>query len=150
MKTTKTPRISKKQKLLLGIAGIFVVLAGWWGYVNFMPHPLGDRLEYLGKENLGGGLFFRDYAPYSVYYYGTDMSVEEVVRYFKGARLAHPLEQGMGYTEIWLKNDSHSKAAKIFYYETAELTQANIKNSSGKRHVIKTHEENYELLRQSL
>jgi hypothetical protein len=78
------------------------------------------------------------------------MKPEEVVKYFKGATLAYPIEKSSGYTEIWLKNSSYSKAAMLYYYETIQDTQTSIKNTSGKQHVIKTVEENYELLNKSL
>lgn len=53
----------------------------------FMPHPLGDKLEYIGKEDLGGGLLFRDAASYSLYYYGTDMTPEQIAEYFKNGNV---------------------------------------------------------------
>lgn len=88
---TETNRMSKKKKIYIGTTVVVVTLVVWWAFVNFAPKPLGNDLEYLGKENLGGGLLFSDHRPYSVYYYGTDMEPTELARSFHGANYA-PLE----------------------------------------------------------
>ena len=76
---------SRKKKIWLGvIAGFLVVALGWWVWAEFTPRPLGDKLEYLGKENYGN-IFGFDYFPSSVYYYGTDMASEELANYFPKA-----------------------------------------------------------------
>ncbi len=80
-------KISIKQKIIVGITAFIVLIASWWGFMFFMLHPLGDKLEYIGKEDLGGGLFFRDAAAYSVYYYGTNMTPEQVAEYFKNGNV---------------------------------------------------------------
>jgi hypothetical protein len=79
--------LSKKQKAIIGITAFIVLVISWWAFVSFAPHPLGDKLEYIGKEDLGGGLLFRDTTSYSLYYYGTDMTPEQVAEYFKNGSI---------------------------------------------------------------
>lgn len=78
----------KKHKILTIILAISILLLVWWAFVNLTPKPLGDKMEYLGKVDSGGGLFFRDYAPSSTYYYGTDMEPTELTGYFREATYA--------------------------------------------------------------
>lgn len=82
---------SKKQIVLFAILGVAIVLVGLWTWNQVTPRPLGDRLEYLGKEDYGN-VFGFDYFPASTYYYGTDMEREEIVRYFSQATYepSHP------------------------------------------------------------
>jgi hypothetical protein len=82
---TLLSKLSRKKKVWLGIiAGLMVVMLGWWAWNEFAPRPLGNKLEYLGKETYGN-IFGFDSFPTSIYYYGTDMTVDETVDYFSKA-----------------------------------------------------------------
>jgi hypothetical protein len=149
-KNTKTTQ-TKPKKVIFSIIGLVVIaLGGWWAYVNFAPHPLGDKLEYLGKENLGGGLFFYDYKPYSVYYYGTDMNVDEVEKYFKNANITSPAMDRSEYIDITLKNQRTSKLIHMSYYEDAEKIRTSNLTNSDRKHIIKINSEDYNAAKDSL
>jgi hypothetical protein len=96
----------KKYKTPTIIIGIGFVLFCWWAVVNFMPHPLGGKMEYLGKEDYGNMLGF-DYRPYSVYYYATDMQPEEMAGYF-GAKLERPIVDKLTYIDVDLVRNGES------------------------------------------
>lgn len=81
MRIINTPDFIKKHKVLAVILALVITLCLWWAWAQLTPHPLGDRMEYLGKEDYGN-IFGFDSAPNSEYYYGTDMSLEEVAKYF--------------------------------------------------------------------
>lgn len=82
MNTSHKPHFSRKKKIWLAVvAGLMVVVLGWWTWDQLAPRPLGDRLEYLGKEDYGNIIGF-DSRPYSVYFYETDMDANEAVEYF--------------------------------------------------------------------
>jgi hypothetical protein len=90
-KPAQKPRISRKKKVWLAVVAAVVVAGfGWWTWNEFVPRPLGDKLEYLGKEDYGN-IFGFDSFPSSTYYYGTDMTSEELASYFKKAEYA-PLD----------------------------------------------------------
>jgi hypothetical protein len=80
---TKLTGFVKKNKTLSVILALVIVLCLWWAYASFMPHPLGNKMEYLGKEDYGN-IFGFDSAPNSEYYYGTDMDAGEIAEYFNG------------------------------------------------------------------
>lgn len=98
----------KKHKVLAILSGTAIAILLVWSAINLTPRPLGDRLEYLGKEDGGGGLFFMDYAPYSVYYYGTDVTPEQLVNQFKDASLKHPIEDNGQYIDVWLESNGET------------------------------------------
>ena len=146
--TTKG-RFSKKQFVLFAILGIAIVLVSLWAWNQVAPRPLGDRLEYLGKEDYGSILGL-DYSPYSVYFYGTDMEVEEVVAYFPKAELRYPIERKSGYIEIILGESTSEETATIYYYSTPDKAQMSFSTNTDKLHVIKTRDANYQLLKNSM
>jgi hypothetical protein len=93
-KFTSKPHLSRKKKTWLTvIVGILVISLSWWAWNEFVPRPLGDKLEYLGKKDYGNLLGF-DSFPYSVYFYSTDMEASEAVEYFaKGHIIDEPSTQ---------------------------------------------------------
>jgi hypothetical protein len=86
MNSPHKSHMSRKKKIWLAVvAGLVVVGFSWWAWDQFVPRPLGDRLEYLGKRDYGN-IFGFDSRPSSIYYYGTDMSPEELASYFDKAK----------------------------------------------------------------
>lgn len=79
----------KKHKTISILLGIILVGLLWWSAVNLTPKPLGDKLEYIGKEDYGN-IFGFDSRPYSVYYYGTDMNEQDIKNYFSKATYTTP------------------------------------------------------------
>jgi hypothetical protein len=150
----QTRKISKKQKILMAIAGVVIILVGWWSYLNFMPHPLGDKLEYLGKKDFGGGLFFYDHRPYTVYYYGTDMTADEVVAYFKGATLNNPTDlkanNAFELTFSLRSPDTDNPIYIEYYFDGKEYSQTHNLKTAPKQHLITISEEDYDSARKSL
>lgn len=88
----------RKNGIILLLLGLFIVVYGVVAFAAFTPqkyhspdveHPLGDRVEYVGKEDYGCTRgYCGDTGPGSTYYYATDMSVEQVIAYFKKAKKA--------------------------------------------------------------
>lgn len=151
MKPKANKPVGKKKQLIIfgSIFGIILLLFGWWAFVNLRTYPLGDKLEYLGKQDLGGGLFFSDSRPYSEYYYGTDMTAEEVVGYFRGAEV-EPIRSNLGFVEIRLKNKITTETARLSFYERPELSQIKFEKRLNKKHVIDFDAKYYEVLKASL
>lgn len=83
-------RTVKRHKILSVVGALVIIFLGWWAVISLAPHPLGDKLEYLGKKDYGCWIGFCDSRPASTYYYGTDMSPEEMKNIFS-ARYS-PLE----------------------------------------------------------
>lgn len=125
----------KKHKISTTVFGIIVVLLSWWTVVNFMPHPLGDKMEYLGKEDYGNVFGFDSY-PYSVYYYGTDMSEEEIAQYLS-ADLRRPIEDKGAYTDVDLTKNGED------FYLTYESSS---KFTTSKKYVVSATNEQYSII----
>lgn len=89
-----------------------------------MPHPLGDKMEYLGKEDYGN-VFGFDSHPYSVYYYGTDMSEEEIIKYFKKATLNYHTAESTNETLMNFTVDG--KEFYLTYYKKLDTFESNKK-----------------------
>jgi len=96
-------------------------------------------MEYLGKEDYGN-IFGFDEAPYSVYYYGTDMEPKEIVKYLKDTTLKHPIEDKGQYTDVWLTYKG--KTVSITYVQEAP---ANIRKTN-KKYLVSVLDKDYTIL----
>jgi hypothetical protein len=146
MKLLKPPHL-----ILLTIAIFVIGVVGWVVYVNkVVSYPLGDRLEYVGKRDFGCyGLC--DSAPTSTYYYATDMTVEEVEGYFRGARLVqlYQPDKYQVYTTFYFDNDNYD--FNIHYYPTlSDIGEEINLNHSDKKHYIGLAKSKYDTAKKSL
>jgi len=136
--------------LILGL--IIVGAAGFFVYyiIAASPKPLGNKLEYIGKDSYGCWLVC-DSNPSSVYYYATDMNAEEVVKYFKKAQIDNPediiqdKDAPISFT-FSLSLPDTQRSLYIFYYnqgrEYVRDSNFNLKVSS-KRHLITIDSDDY-------
>jgi len=109
---TSKPKLTRKKKIWLGIiAGLVVILLGWWAWGQFAPRPLGDKLEYLGKEDYGN-IFGFDSFPSSTYYYETDMNAEETANYFTKASIV----EGPSGTNKWQSFTLRASNGETIYF----------------------------------
>ena len=138
----KVSAANKRFYVALGIIG--AILIGWWAWEQFSPKPLGDRLEYVGREDYGCWIIC-DSAPASVYYYATDMTPEEVVAYFKGANMELPLESEGDNVRIWLKKNNDSFLVR--YYNNDKKIK---KYASENKKVISLRSQDYSFASKSL
>ncbi len=122
---------------------IGALLVGWWAWGQFSPKPLGNGLEYVGREDYGCWLIC-DSAPASVFYYATDMTPEEVVRYFEKADVELPSESEGVNVRIWLKKDNSSFLVR--YYNDDKIR----KFTSKDRKMISVRSQDYETAKASL
>jgi hypothetical protein len=84
----KVKWINPTQIGVIAVGLIILGIVAWltpWVHLDNTPKPLGDKLEYVGKFDYG--CIGCDAAPGAAYFYATDMSLEEVVEYFRGAGL---------------------------------------------------------------
>jgi hypothetical protein len=157
---TKTPPNTKKARIALAITiAITILIAIWvafyaWGSSSYsspdVPRPLGDKLEYIGKEDYGctGGLC--DSGPSSTYYYATDMSIEEIESYFKKAATEHPSDRESSSTRIWLKTSSGKSFIVRYYDDKNTIVEKYNLTASQRKYVISLESTNYETARASL
>ncbi|HEU5122332.1 MAG TPA: hypothetical protein VFT59_05820 [Candidatus Saccharimonadales bacterium] len=143
MKPKKMSAANKRFYLVL--IAIVVALIGWWGWLQVMPRPLGDKLEYIGKEDYGSWLPLSSARPASVYYYATDMSKEEVREYFRGAKVDEPITPQGGDFLIWAERNNNNF---IIRYHT-DKTMLN-KYAHGRKAVVSVRSEDYNLAKESL
>ncbi|HYG84507.1 MAG TPA: hypothetical protein VD907_06555, partial [Verrucomicrobiae bacterium] len=127
------------------LAAIAVLLVGWAIWLQIMPHPLGDKLEYVGKEDYGSWLPLSSTRPASEYFYATNLSKEEVPNYFRGARLERPIEVAGSDYRIWLGKDNTTILLR--YYQDELILK---KYSQGKKGVIGISSLKYDSLKDAL
>jgi hypothetical protein len=114
--------ITATASIILVVGGLIAWLTPWVWYDN-QPKPLGDGLEFVGKKDYGCWLGFCDSKPGATYYYATDMDLEEMEGYFKGAELAKdpvkewytPEEGGEYRFDFGLKENDTKGFYLIFY-----------------------------------
>lgn len=147
---TKTP--TKKSHWLRNssIAGAVLLvglLVGWIYLENTRTYPLGvsGELEYVGKDDYGCW-WVCDANPASVFYYATNMSLDEVTHHlFKKATLQEQPQAGdasgegvSGVVRYWVNFDANdNQSFDLYYYENSEaLIDRYHFLKTGKRHVI--------------
>jgi hypothetical protein len=76
-------KLGKKKIVLIVAAVLALLVAGWMVFSAVRTYPLGEdgRVVYLGKEGRGDIGPLSSSAPYDVYFYGTDMTPEELANY---------------------------------------------------------------------
>ena len=78
----------KKALLVAIVAFLFAAVCTYITYLEG-PHDLGSKLEYIGTSYSSGCVLFYCDSPASTeYYFGTDMSVEELKGYFSNAKFS--------------------------------------------------------------
>lgn len=112
----KVISVIKKHKFI-ALLVIIVFVIGWYVIANTMPRPLSSEFDYLGKKDFGN-LIMGDSKPYSVYYYGTDMTIEEMKEYFQ-ATTVNKIASGSNVKTIDFSNGSESFS--IDYYGDKSL-----------------------------
>ena len=154
MKNTQKSLKFSKKNIFLGTAGVLiVVLVSWWTFFNFMPRPLGGGLEYLGKKDYGGGLFYSDSDPYAEYYYATDMDIKEIKSYFPKTEAEVSTEFGssISYTIELLRFKTDQNSFVITYYSDAKaiVKEAKIRDTN-KKYVVSIAGFDYETAKATL
>lgn len=103
---------------ILAIIGAILVISTAWSAISALPKPLGDQLEYLGKEDYGN-IFGFDSKPASIYYYDTELNVDQTVSYFKKADLLQTPFLENGKTTINIETPS-GETIYIYHYPAKE------------------------------
>jgi hypothetical protein len=162
---TKTPPSTKKAWIALAITIVVTLLiAIWvafyaWGSSSYsspdVPRPLGDKLEYIGKEDSRCIGVFCDSKPSTTYYYATDMNPEEILHYFKKTTLDYPDTMPDWQTpETILFGLRTPHTPNIIYINYHNNGKVPIKKfdlrDPNKQHVIDINAEDYEAAKASL
>jgi hypothetical protein len=127
-------KLRKLHKVLIVITVLIIGIGGWIAYDN-RPRPLGDEMVYLGKIDSGGGLFFRDHAPSSTFYYDTDINPQDMAAYF-GASLKYPVQGSGDYTDVSLAGDDGNFI--ITYHDSSQF-------QNKKKYTATISADNYEI-----
>jgi hypothetical protein len=151
MKTSTKPKQvkSRKKYLIFGIV-ILVLLAmgfgGWKVYDSSVPRPLGDRLEYTEKRDYGCAVIC-DSQPRSTYSYATDMSIEEVIQYFKDASLTRSVEKSSVFSVIPLR-DKQGDEFSLYYYTPKDALET--LNKTTDQNIIELDAKDYKTAKDAL
>ena len=85
------PRKQHLQLIVIIVVVTAIALAAFvwaWPYAILPPKSLGSQLQYVGKQDEGCWWLICDATPSTTYYFATDMTPEELVGYFRGAKPA--------------------------------------------------------------
>lgn len=121
------------------------------------PQNLGQQLEYVGKDDLGCVLWWCEVEPYSVYYYATDMSTDQLKSYFSKAQFTNEPDGGGSFSADYTSKGVQFKlndANRTFLIQYYDNTQAVIRlihlKPTTKSHIISITDSGYQLALQSL
>lgn len=121
----------------------------------FSPKPLGDRLEYIGRTYSGYVPLVSDGNFSARYYYATDMSPREIVRYFKKATADDLADlDSIKHTSLpisfSLKAPTTNNPLYITYYNEGQKRAEEFNLKTNKKHVIIIQDEDYQAAKDSL
>jgi hypothetical protein len=114
----------------------------------FETYPLDDKLEYIGKDNYGCYIFC-DSTPAAIYYYATDMDVNEIITHFSKTTLEKEPTTIDNETEFGLKTSS-SETIYFYYYDSPESVHDEGLRKTDKRHILSLPSFKYNLAKESL
>lgn len=158
----KTSRLSRKAKIIISIIiGFIVLVLGISVLTNLPKADLGPKLNYIGKEDYGclpfPFFFVCDSPTGSVYYFATDMSKEELKRYFTKAQFRdNPNSLGGGgsvsnfeYLDFVPREGGDTIVIAFYDNPQAVIKMRNLRDTSQKN-VISISDEDYDLAKNAL
>jgi len=161
--TTKQTRLTKIQKWLIAtgcllILGFLAILFFLFSPTQYPAgngeYPLGDKLEYIGKQDYGCRVGC-DSAPSSVLFYATDMTKEELKGYFRGAIYDKNLDSGGGGAEYNFKDISFSPLEGSRGFTLSLYSNKNILNNgsfkqTSKQNILSISFDSYPFAKENL
>ena len=87
MMNPSKPQHKTARNIVVAVLILICIGISYFAYQAFKARPLGDsnKLQYIGKVDYG--CWVCDSMPASDYYYATDMTVDEMIGYFKKATI---------------------------------------------------------------
>lgn len=144
---------AKRKTLLISLGvGLFVIaitIVGLGVYNENRTYPIGDNTQvvYLGKKTTGSNFIFSDQRELTSYYYGTDMTPEELARYFDST-VTNRTGVG-GFSEYSLTHQNGDNSS-IWFYEDKTNNYASPLSSArntSKKYFFSILSQDYEALK---
>lgn len=145
------PTISTyKRTGLAAVALIILGAVGVWAFNTFRTYPLGSdgRVVYLGEQHSGDGIVS---PSYDEYYYGTDMTPEELAGYL-GGEITNASGSSSD-SSVYSFRMKNGKDATIFFYKDKKSTYSGPPNwakETQKRYFFFIIDDSYSTIRSSL
>lgn len=136
----------------LSIALIIAAAALWFFFWRPAPtYPLGDRLEYIGELGYGC-VVVCDARPTRVYYYSTDMGFDELISYFKKAKLVNKSSPQEGVIDFGIQTPTGETVHTYYYENLGKLDDGNKKylKQTTMQHILEVMDSKYEAVKASL
>lgn len=148
-KELENSRLFRKVTPVVVIIIVFSALTWWMFFSVFRTHPLGDKLEYIAKEDYGCYFPLCASKPGSTYYYATDMEVEDIVKYFKQLKLGSKIRTIDDITDFHLKSREDDVHIHLYKSDNQTLKQL-IPVKTEKTYIVSIPHFDYELAKSSL
>ena len=109
----------KRKKIIISLCIVLLVIAasiiGIVTYNKKRTFPIGDNTQvvYLGKKTTGSNFIFSDQRELTLYYYGTDMTPEELAGYFDST-ITNRTGVG-GFSDYSLAHSNGARSSIWFY-----------------------------------
>jgi len=147
IKTQKSLRYLIFLGIKLGIVGVLLVFAVRFYLSIERPTDLGSKIEYVGKIN--NNCFPMCGDPWGAeYYFATDITLDEVKRYFNKAKY-YPSDSAddnrYGY---WVVEYNYpvNEGMQLYFYDDINLAPERIRiglKKTGKKHAIEIYSSDY-------
>lgn len=128
---------------------LIVIIISFFVFDSIRSRPLGEKVEYVGKQSFGSIFPPSSSLPYDVYYYDTNMSPEEIIAYFKKAQLTSAIKDGGTVKSFTLKMANDETIDLIVHNKSSEDTEAILKNTD-KKYIFTVPSFKYDQLKASI
>lgn len=149
-------KLIKNKKIAYLLLVIVIIIAGALTTIFLVnksasqkTYPLGDQLEYIGQSGYGCWLVC-DSNPNAIYYYGTDMSVDQLVSYFKNSTLDQTPRTFDGVTDFSLKITGGEDISVYYYTDKSKIAKDGSLKKTGHSHILSIPSFDYAVAQKSL
>ncbi|HSW77847.1 MAG TPA: hypothetical protein VLG36_03555 [Candidatus Chromulinivoraceae bacterium] len=150
-------KLIKNKKIAYLLLVIVIIIAGALTTIFLVnksasqkTYPLGDQLEYIGQTGYGCWLIC-DSNPNAIYYYGTDLDITSVIKYFQKATVVKQPSNIDGQIYFGIKTPSGETIYTNYYINKNDVYNSNTSlKSTKKQHILEIPNFKYQVAKQSL
>lgn len=139
MKTKLKQKIPLMIMIGVVVGSIFFIL-----FPSLQSHPLGEKVQYVGVESFGRAPL-TDSSRYDLYYYGTNLSPEELALYFHAT-----LSQPSGDLDEYSLSLPSGEKVTVKFQDKNNSSAPNFAKDISTKYLFYIHDQDYNNLKKSL
>ena len=147
--------LRKKLSIIVFVISAIIVLAiGWFYFQSRISYPLGDKLEYVGKQDYGC-TWLCDSRPSTSYFYATDLTPPELAIYLQNAQatdaefqIGRWQNRGESFHIDFINQTSSERFTLYFYTDPPKIGTESIQTT--KQYIVSLNSGSYKIVLDAL